>query len=91
MCSIKFQMLLKKNIKLKTKVSKIRTCWNSWTLVARVGRWTLDSGLWTLDSLDTVLACFRTDSEPNFCFCLIKLSKILWVRISKDLMVTLVL
>ena len=48
MCSIKFQMLLKKNIsKLKTKVSKIRTCWNSWTLVARVGRWTLDSGRWT--------------------------------------------
>ena len=24
--------------------------WNSWTLDARVGRWTLDAGLWTLDS-----------------------------------------
>ena len=23
---------------------------NSWTLDARVGRWTLDTGLWTLDS-----------------------------------------
>ena len=23
---------------------------NSWTLDARVGRWTLDAGLWTLDS-----------------------------------------
>ena len=23
---------------------------NSWTLDARVGRWTLDAGLWTIDS-----------------------------------------
>ena len=68
---------------------------NSWTLDARVERCTLDpgcctldAGLWTLDSglsiLDTVVDCCRTESESSFWFCLIKLLKILWVRISKD-------
>ena len=76
-----------------------------WTLVA--GFWTLDTGLWTLDlvrwtldagrwdatlwTLDALVDCFRTKSEATFWFCLIKLLEILWVRISKDLMVTLVL
>ena len=71
-----------------------------WTLDA--GLWTLDTGLWTLDAgcyildtglwaLDTIVDCFKTKSEASFWFCLIKLLKILWVRISKDLMVTLVL
>ena len=46
------------------------------------GRYTLDAGLWTLD---IVIVSFRTESEPNFWLCLIKLLKILWVRISKDL------
>ena len=54
---------------------------NSWTLDARVGRWTLDAGLWTLDA---VVDCCRTESEASFWFCLIKLLKIHWVRISKD-------
>ena len=76
-----------------------------WTLVA--GLWTLYTGLWTLYlvhwtldaerwdatlwTLDALVDCFRTKSEATFWFCLIKLLKILWVRISKDLMVTLVL
>ena len=71
-----------------------------WTLDA--GLWKLDTGLWTLDAgchildagvwaLDTIFDCFKTKSEASFWFCLIKLLKILWVRISKDLMVTLVL
>ena len=51
-------------------------------------RWTLDAGRWTLDSqlstLDTVFDCCRTESEPSFWFCLIKLLKILWIRIFKD-------
>ena len=79
------------------------SCWynrcggyrNSWTPDACVGRWTLDNGRYTLDSglwtLNTVVDCFRIESETSFWFCLIKLLKILWVRISKDLMVTLVL
>ena len=57
-----------------------------WTLDS--GRWTLDAGLWTLDSgrwtlhfghwaLDTVVDCFRTESEPTFWFCLIKLLKVI--------------
>ena len=50
-----------------------------WTLNSR--RWILDSGLWTLD---TVVDCWRTESEPSLWFCLIKWLKILWVRISKD-------
>ena len=66
-------------------------CWTPdaglWTLDSR--RWTLDAGLSTLGSihwtllhcfrtLDTVsLACFRTESESSFWFCLIKLLKIL--------------
>ena len=69
-----------------------------WTLDA--GRWTLNAGLWTLDcglsmpdvgllALNTISDCFRTKSEASFWFCLIKLLKILWVWISKDLMVTL--
>ena len=64
-----------------------------WTLGS--GRWTLDAGLWMLDSgcwtldygvwtLDTVVDCCRTESEPSFCFCLIKWLKILSMRISKD-------
>ena len=72
-----------------------------WTLDATL--WRLGSGHRTLfentDSLshcfrtlDTVsLVCFRTESESSFWFFLIKLLKILLVRISKDLMVTLVL
>ena len=36
---------------------------------------------WTLD---TVVHCCRTESEPSLWFCLIKLLKILWLRISKD-------
>ena len=31
-------------------IYNIMTYRNSWTLDARVGRWTLDAGLWTLDS-----------------------------------------
>ena len=71
-----------------------------WTLDA--GRWILDSGFSTLDAgrytldarlwaLDTIVDCFKTKSESSFWFCLIKLLKTLWVRISKDLRVTLVL
>ena len=71
-------------------------CWTldtgRWTLDAVL--WTLDTGLWTLDAgrwaLDTIVDCFRTKSEASFWFCLIKLLKILWARISKDLMITLV-
>ena len=48
--------------------------------------WTLSSGYWT-----PIVDCFRTKSEASFRFCLTKLLKIVWVRISKDLMVTLVL
>ena len=63
-----------------------------WTLDSR--RWTLDVGCFTLDAglwaLDTIVDCFRTKSEASFRFCLIKLLKILWARISKDLMITLV-
>ena len=57
-----------------------------WTLDP--GRYTLVTGLWRLDS---VIVCFRRESEPSFWFCLIILLKILWVRISKNLMVRLVL
>ena len=64
-----------------------------WTL--NVGRWTLDAGCYTLDvglwALDTIVDCFKTKSEASFWFCLIKLLKILWVQISKDLMITLAL
>ena len=63
-----------------------------WTLDSR--RWALDVGCFTLDAallaLDTIVDCFRTKSEASFWFCLIKLLKILWVRISKYLMITLV-
>ena len=134
---------------LATLIYLSNTSWqgayrNSWTRDASVGRWTLDTGLWTLDSgrwtldaglwtldsgrwtldaglwmldsgrwildsalsrldvgcytldvglweLDTIIDCFRTKSEASFWFCLIKLLKILWVWISKDLMVTLAL
>ena len=63
----------------------IQTYRNSWTLGASVGRW-------THSMLDVVPSdCFRTKSEASFWFCLIRLLKILWVRISKDLMVTLAL
>ena len=79
-------------------------CWTPdaglWTLDS--GRWTLDAGCWTLDAgcytlnaglwaLDTIVDCFKAKSETSFWVCLIKLLKILWVWISKDLMVTLVL
>ena len=71
-----------------------------WTLDS--GPWTLDAGRWTLDvacytfdaglwALDNIFDCFRTKSEASFWFCLIRLLKILWVRISKDHMVTLAL
>ena len=64
-----------------------------WTLNA--GRWTLDVRCYTLDTglwaLDTIVDCFRTKSEASFWFYLIKLLKILWVPISKDLMITLAL
>ena len=46
---------------------------NSWSLDASVGRWTLDA----------VVDCYRTESEPSFWFYLIKLLKILSMRISK--------
>ena len=66
-----------------------------WMQVLNAGLWTLDAGCYTLDAglwtLDTVVDCFRTESEPSFWSCLIQLLKIIWVRISKDLMVTLVL
>ena len=80
-------------------IPKFRDAW-LWTLDFR--HWSLDAGLWTLVAgcytlgtglwaLDTIVDCFRIKSEANFLFCLIKLLKILWVWISKDLMVTLVL
>ena len=53
-----------------------------------VGCYILDVGLW---ALDTIVDCFRIKSEASFWFCLIKLLKILWVQISKDLMITLAL
>ena len=69
-----------------------------WTQVLNAGLWTMDSGPWTLDSDATLWTlgsghwtlfdCFRTETEVIFWFCLIKLP---WVRISRDLMVTLVL
>ena len=65
-----------------------------WMQVLDAGLWTLGPGCYILDAglwiLDTVVDCCRTESELSFWFCLIKL-KILWLRISKDLMVTLVL
>ena len=78
---------------------------NSWTLDASVGRWTLETGPWTLDfrrwtldagpytldaelwALHNFVDYFRT--EASFRFCVIKLLRILWMRISKDLMATL--
>ena len=64
-----------------------------WMLDARLwklqpGRCTLDAGFCTLD---TVVDWFRTESEPSFRTCLINLLKSLWVRISMDLMVMLIL
>ena len=58
----------------------------SWTLDARVGRWTLDSGRWIPGSgpLDTVVDCCRIESEPSFWSCLIKLLKILSMQIAKE-------
>ena len=64
------------------------------------GRWTQDPGPWTLDSghytldaglwtLETTIDCFRAKSEPSFWLCLIKLLKLLWVRVSNDLMARL--
>ena len=51
-----------------------------WTLDA--GPWTLDSGRWTLHyvrwALDTVVDCFKTDSEPTFWFCLMWLEWLKW-------------
>ena len=54
-----------------------KTYRNFWTLDARVGRWTLDAGLWTLGSgrwilefglwtLGTVVNCCRIESEHSF-------------------------
>ena len=64
-----------------------------WTLNAR--RWMLDIGCYTLDvglwTLDTIIDFFRTKSEGSYWFCLIKLLKILWAGISKDLIITLAL
>ena len=65
-----------------------------WTLNSE--RWTLDVGLWILDATLWTLgsghwALFRIESEPSLCFSLVKLFKILWVRISEDLMVKLIL
>ena len=59
------------------KANKLMAYRNSWTLEARVGRWTLDSGRWTLDAglwtldsgrwtQDIVVNCCRTESEPSF-------------------------
>ena len=43
------------------KANKLMAYRNSWTLEARVGRWTLDSGRWTLDAgLWTLDAGLRT-------------------------------
>ena len=57
--------------------------------------WTLESGLWTLGprcwALGSRQWTLLLTGEPSFCFCLIELLKILWVRFSKDLMVTLIL
>ena len=56
-------------------------CWSTdaglWTL--GYGLWTLGTTLWTLGSEHWTLSfdCFRTESEPSFWFCLIKLLKIL--------------
>ena len=65
-------------------------CWildaGPWTLDARL--WMLDSGLWTPD---TVVDWFRTESELSFWFCLIKLLKILWAGIFKDVIAKLIL
>ena len=60
---------------------------NSWTLDAKVGRWTLDARLWTLD---TVVRCSRTESKPSFWSYLIKLLKFFQCE-SLRTMVTLVL
>ena len=73
-----------------------------WTLDSEPWTWTLDAERWMLDvrcytldaglwALDITFDCFRTKSEASSWFCLIKLLKILWVRISKDHMVTLAL
>ena len=52
---------------------------DSWCWTLGPGHYTLEAGLWTLN---TVIVCLRTESEPCFWFCLIKLLKILWVQIS---------
>ena len=70
---------------------------NAWQWMLDPGRRTLNPGCWTMHfgrlalTLDPVVDCFRTESEPSLWFCLIKLLKILWVRFSKVLMVMLVL
>ena len=55
-----------------------------WTLNA--GLWTLHSGLWTLDSelWSLLLTVVEQDQNPVSYFCLIKLFKTYWVRISRD-------
>ena len=64
-----------------------------WTLDAGLrmldagpGRWNLDAECYILDTglwkRNNVVDCFRIESEPSFSFCLIKLLKSLWVRIS---------
>ena len=55
-----------------------------WTL--DTGRWIQDAGLWTLDSGLWTLSLTVVEQNQNSVsdFCLIKLLKIYWVRISKD-------
>ena len=55
-----------------------------WTLDSE--RWTLDAPFWTLDSelWSLLLTVVEQDQNPVSYFCLIKLFKTYWVRISRD-------
>ena len=76
MISLTYNTTVKMNFLLinKKKITKlVKAYQNSWTLDARVGRWTLDVGLWTLDiglwTLDSGcwivdIGLWTLDSEP---------------------------
>ena len=80
-----------KNTERKQKIQSAYQ--NFWTQDVSVRHLALDPRLQTLHfgrwALDTVVDCFRTESEPSFWFCVINLLKILWVQPSNDLMARL--
>ena len=49
------------------RCSPVTTYRNSWTLDARVGRWTLDAGLWMLDSGRWTMDSGRWTLDVGLC------------------------